>query len=273
MAKLGLLGKLGMAGLLALGSVTTTSCKPKEPAVYGPAEASQKDERKQKRKELYDKVQGKDKTLDYHAYSDVMTNAEKLEVFGTVNPYMDAKDPKIKTPVTGYLPLHWRFYAEPYAGIKVALNAEDKPDPMPVFGAKIGIKKERSGFYAGAEYGEMDESESSSAGYLDLKSSAIKIRAGAEYDLMQGDKFTLTASAGPTLTLEKNEITGRVSTYDIDDSKKETIVGLEAGLEAEYRLNNTFSLTAGAAYGYNFKDDNSNVTSDLTGKVGLKVKF
>jgi len=280
MAKLGLLSKLGMAVLLGAGSVTATSCTPKEPAVYGPAEASPKDEkkiipdeRKQKRKELYDKVQSKDKTLDYHAYSDVMTNAEKLEVFGTVNPYRDAKDPKISTPITGSLPLHWKFYAEPYLAGKFAIRAEDKPDPMPVVGVKLGIQKERSGFYAGAEYGEMDETETSSAGYLDLKSKATKLKLGAEYDIIQGDKFTLTASAGPTLTLEKNEITGRVGTYDVDDSKKETIVGLEAGLGLEYKFNDRVSLTAGASYGYNFEDDNSNVTSDLTGRVGLKVKF
>jgi len=290
MAKLGLLGKLGLAGLLGLGSVTATSCTPIEQSFIGPVvDPNPKKSERQMRKDFDSliKIQGSGITIKYQEYLPVMTATEKYEVFGTYSPTKDSKiinslKPKqsikpIDTGKPGNKPItlseSWRFYVEPYAGVKFPLRAEDKPDPMPVFGAKIGIKKDRSGFYLGAEYGEMDSSETSSAGYLDLKSKATKLRLGAEYDVVQGDKFTLTASAGPTLTLEGNEIKGRVGTYEIDDSKKETIVGLEAGLGLEYKFNDRVSLTAGATYGHNLEDDNSNVTDDLTGRVGVKVKF
>ena len=188
----------------------------------------------------------------------------------------DVEKEKQKTPATGITPTTPNPYSlkvTPYAGMKLAFNAEDKPDPMPVYGLELEVGKENGSVYLGAEYGEIDESETISAGSLDLKSKATTFRLGGKLSTSKERKLIGSIGAGARVTLEKNEITGRVGTYDVDDSRDETIFGVEATAGLEFRLTDNISLTAGATYGHNFKDDNSNVTDDLTGRVGVVVKF
>ena len=170
-------------------------------------------------------------------------------------------------------PNPYSFSITPYAGMKFALNAEDKPDPMPVYGLELEVGKENGSVYLGAEYGEIDDSETTSAGSLDLKSKATTFRLGGKLSTGKERKLIGSIGAGARVTLEKNEITGRVGTYDVNDSRDETIFGAEATAGLEFRLTDNISLTAGATYGHNFKDDNSNVTDDLTGRIGVVVKF
>ncbi len=270
MAKLGLLAKLGIVGLFGLGSVTTTSChKTETPTIPSQRTMSVGTVQPPIGYEWKDnKLERKEETKTLIQESPKYPISETAQLNKTSNSENRLSQRQIQTESA-----EWKAYAEPYFGMKFALNSEDNPNPMPVMGVKVGAKDRRSEFYAGAEYGEMDESETTSNGYLDLKSKATKLRLGAGYDFIPGDKFTLNVSGGPALTLEDNKITGRVGGYDVNDSKKENIISLEVGLQAEYKFNDKASLTAGATYGHNFADSNSNVKDEVTGRVGLKINF
>jgi len=178
-------------------------------------------------------------------------------------------------PVVPRTPNPYSLSVTPYAGMKFALSSESQPEPMPAFGLELEIGKDDSrwSFYFGGQYGEMDSRESSPLGSFDLKSKETGLRLGTGFNLINNERLRLALKAGARVNLEENEIKGTIGTYDVDDSRKETIIGAEAGLGLELKLTENISLTAGAEYGHNFSDDNSNVTDDLTGKVGVTLRF
>lgn len=169
----------------------------------------------------------------------------------------------------------WRFFVAPQVGMKFALQAEEKPDPMVVGGIELGFEKGNLSLFGRYLRGELKESKKTDIAHMKLKSVYQSFETGFDWALVNNDtgKFTI----GPVIKyqLEDNTVTGRILNHEIDKTHQEkTIgVGLQAGLR--WNLNNNISLGVSGDITKNLNDGHDDSNTDLDGilKAELRIKF
>jgi hypothetical protein len=121
----------------------------------------------------------------------------------------------------------------------------------------------------------MDDSESDASSRAELDSATYTGRLGLNYRVVDSDKVKLIAGVGGRVTRENNdgylELATQTGTERMDINDSNTLFGIEANFGIEARLNDRFSLEAGATYGHNF--DSDNVDDDMKATVSLNWKF
>jgi len=287
------LTKIALVTSMALGA---GSCAPvnNKPSVPSPIKTSDQAIEERARKYLIlCENEPAGLIVDHSKYADVRKYlAEKKAEF-------DKKDPadRLLAEIIGKNPVEqpktkqkkglfdseeneWEYSVSPFYARKMALSAQGtEPEDMNMFGVEFKAQKGRISAHAALSKGTSKEKDSGTESGMDWKGQLeidhTTLSAGLGYDLVNGNRFRLTARAGLTYTDEDVDGYLQMATptgtqrMDINDSTD--MFGIQGGLEAGVKLGDNIELSTGVNATRYLNSDN--VNTELTIPFVVKFKF